>query len=241
MPTSPEEQQILISQLVLQDPMEKDVYYDIHRKGFKHDIISKARVAISATKKWGFAIPPQGFHYDEDPHLSNVVFALGEIYNDMTWIMGFDSAEKAFASQLETISALLSIEKPQGRWLSDLFEDAIRVIRFETMIGPSPRYFPDQEKNMWHLVDALSQLVNVDDAKKIMELVWHRETGHVTLSDGRVVTIDDRYAGDSFNLEADEFYLLDAERLEYFVFNMLLENQGFTAKAKNEPMHCAIR
>jgi hypothetical protein len=73
--------------------------------------------------------------------------------------------------------------------------------------------------------------VNIDDAKKIMDMVWHQETESVTLSDGRIIGLYGYNGKREPSITAESFYLVPPQPLEDLVLRLLEEGDQFIIKA----------
>ncbi len=82
--------------------------------------------------------------------------------------------------------------------------------------------------------------VNIDDAKGIIELVWHQDTSDVTLSDGKIVAFVGYEGNKEPNITADAFYLLEPAPLEELVFALLENGKSFIVEANGKRKICGF-
>ncbi len=80
--------------------------------------------------------------------------------------------------------------------------------------------------------------VNIEDAKKIMEMVWHQEEVMVALSDGSEACLR-RYKGsDEPDISADKSFELHPQPLEDLVLRLLETKKPFIVEADGQRKIC---
>ncbi len=80
--------------------------------------------------------------------------------------------------------------------------------------------------------------VNIEDAKKIMEMVWHQEEVMVALSDGSEVCLKNDHGSQEPDISADRSYEIHPEPLEKLVFRLLETKQPFIVQANGQRKIC---